>query len=78
MVETLKTEIPCVLTNRDVASDCQASATSPSATSAADPLSHSNNASYSFAGALHSGVPNLRPTLSVSPTTCPSAQEVRQ
>jgi hypothetical protein len=78
MVESLKTRFPCVLPKRDVASDCQALTTSPSATSAANPLSHSNHASYYFAGALYSGVPNLRPTLSPSPTTCPSAQEVSQ
>ena len=78
MVELLKIRFPCVLLKRDVASDCQASTTNPSATSAVDPLSHSNNAFYYFAGALYSGVPNLRPTLSLSPTTCPSPQEVRQ
>jgi hypothetical protein len=78
MVESLTTRFPCVLPKRDVASDCQAVTTSPSPTSAVDPLSHSNNASYYFAGALSSGVSNLRPKLSLSPTLSPSAQEVRQ
>jgi len=67
MVEALQTQFPCVLPKPDVASDCQASATSSSDTSADIPLSHSNNTSYYFAGAFHSGVSNLRPTFSLHP-----------
>jgi len=78
MVEAAQNQFPCVLLKWAVASDCHWPATSASLWPTTNPLSHSNKTCYFLPGALFSGVSNLRPTRSLSPKTCPSAQEVRQ